>query len=215
MKKTETNLMILTGIFVTSLLIANIVSSKIVMIGSFVVPAAIVAYPITFLMTDVIGEIWGKRQANLTVMIGFICQIVSIVLISVAILLPVAPFANNQSEFKAILLSTFRVVLASMVAYVFSQSWDVFVFHKIKDKSVNRRWIRNNLSTLSSQIIDTAIFITIAFYGTVPSILTMVLSQYCVKAAYALIDTPFFYILTRSNSYASRKEKIGHRQRSV
>lgn len=197
MKKTTNNLMILNGLFVTSLIIANIVSAKVVMFGSFVVPAAIVAYPLTFLMTDVIGEIWGKKQANTTVRIGLICQLSSLVLIGAAILLPVAPFANNQAEFSSILMSTFRVVLASMVAYVCSQTWDVFIFHRIKDKSSNNKWIRNNVSTMCSQIIDTAIFITIAFWGTVPSIIAMILSQYFIKVCYAVLDTPFFYILTR------------------
>lgn len=199
MKKTETNLIIVNCIFVTSLLIANIVSSKVVMFGMFVVPAAIVAYPLTFLMTDVIGEIWGKASANRTVRIGFLCQMISLVLIGAAILLPVAPFADNQAEFKAILLSTFRVVCASMIAYIFSQSWDVFIFHKIKDKNNKYKWIRNNASTMTSQIIDTAIFITIAFYGTVPSIVTMILSQYFIKVIYAALDTPFFYLLTRKH----------------
>lgn len=73
MKKTERNLIMLNCVFVVSLIIANIVSSKIVMFGWITVPAAIVAYPLTFLMTDVIGEIWGKEEANRTVRIGFIC----------------------------------------------------------------------------------------------------------------------------------------------
>ena len=197
MKKTTNNLMLLNGLFVTSLIIANIVSAKVVCFGPFVVPAAIVAYPLTFLMTDVIGEIWGKTQANKTVRLGLICQLSSLVLIGAAILLPAAPFADNQAEFSSILMSTFRVVLASMVAYVCSQTWDVFIFHKIKDKSEKNKWIRNNASTMSSQIIDTAIFITIAFWGTVPSIGAMILSQYFIKVCYAALDTPFFYLLTR------------------
>ena len=205
MKKTESNLILLNGIFITSLLIANVVSSKVVAFGAFVVPSAIVAYPLTFLMTDVIGEIWGKEQANRTVRIGFICQMLSLVLIGLAIILPVAPFADNQAEFKAILMSTFRVVLASMIAYLCSQTWDVFVFHKIREKSTARKWLRNNASTMTSQIIDTAIFITIAFWGTVPSILTMILSQYFIKVIYALLDTPFFYLMTRERDETEDK----------
>lgn len=197
MKKTNNNLLLLNAIFITSLLIANVVSSKVVSFGAFVVPAAIVAYPLTFLMTDVIGEIWGKEEANRTVKTGFICQVIALVLIGLAVLLPVAPFADNQAEFKAILLSTFRVTGASMIAYLCSQTWDVFVFHKIKAKSVKHKWLRNNASTMTSQIIDTAIFITIAFWGTVPSITQMIISQYAVKWIYALCDTPFFYLMTR------------------
>ena len=197
MKKTTGNLVLLNCLFVTSLLIANVVSCKVVVFWCFTVPAAIVAYPLTFLMTDVIGEIWGKEEANKTVRNGFICQLSSLVLIGGAILLPIAPFADIQAEFQTVLMSTFRVVCASMIAYICSQTWDVFVFHKIRDKGLGHKWIRNNASTMSSQIIDTAIFITIAFYGTVPSILTMILSQYVVKVAYAVLDTPFFYLLTR------------------
>lgn len=207
MRKTEKNLMLVNAIFLTSLLVANVVSSKIVSFWGLTVPAAIVAYPLTFLMTDVIGEIWGKEEANKTVKLGFICQMVSLALIGGAILLPVAPFADNQAQFTAILGSSFRVVFASMIGYLVSQSWDVWIFHKVRDAYIKKhgstkggRWIWNNASTMTSQIIDTAIFITIAFIGVVPNIWTMILSQYLVKFVYALLDTPFFYLLTRKRS---------------
>ena len=203
MRKTEKNLSLLNCLFVVSLIVANVVASKIVSFWGLVVPAAIVAYPVTFLITDVIGEIWGKEEANRTVKIGFVCQLFSLLLIGLAILLPVAPFANNQVEFKSILGQSFRCVTASLVAYLCSQSWDVYVFHKLKNiNGEKHKWIRNNLSTMTSQIIDTAIFITIAFIGSVPNIFTMIISQYVIKVVYALLDTPFFYILTRK-----RKEK--------
>lgn len=199
MEKTNKNLLILNGIFITSLLIANVVSAKIVTFGGLVIPAAIVAYPLTFLMTDVIGEIWGKEQANETVKLGFICQLISLILIGLAIVLPVAPFADNQAEFKGIMAQSFRVVAASLVAYYCSQSWDVWVFHKIREKGTGNKWLRNNLSTMTSQIIDTAIFITIAFIGTVPNIWVMIGSQYLIKCIYALLDTVPFYYLTRGS----------------
>lgn len=203
MKKTETNLTILNCLFITSLLVANVVASKVVTFWGLVVPAAIVAYPLTFLMTDVIGEIWGKEEANKTVKIGIVCQLASLLMIGIAVLLPVAPFADNQAEFKSILGSSFRVVFASLIGYVCSQSWDVWIFHKIRDAYIKKhgstkggRWIWNNASTMTSQIIDTAIFITIAFVGTVPNIFTMIASQYFIKLIYAALDTPFFYLLT-------------------
>lgn len=206
MKKTERNLILLNCVFVVSLIVANIVSSKIVMLGWITVPAAIVAYPLTFLMTDVIGEIWGKEEANRTVRVGFVCQIISLIMIALSIVLPVAPFANNQSEFTSIMGSSFRVVFASMIAYLCSQSWDVFFFHKVRNWYIAKhgttkggKWIWNNGSTMTSQIIDTAIFITIAFYGTVPNIFVMILSQYLIKFIYAALDTPFFYFLTRNS----------------
>lgn len=204
MRKNEKNLILLNAMFVTGLIVANVVSSKIVSFWGLVIPAAIVAYPMTFLITDVIGEIWGKDQANRTVKVGFVCQIFSLVLIMLANMLPVAEFANNQEAFESILGSSFRVVFASMVAYTVSQSWDVFVFHKIRDWYIAKngttqggKWIWNNASTMTSQIIDTAIFITVAFYGKVPDIATMIVSQYVIKFFFAACDTPIFYLLTK------------------
>ena len=205
MRKSEKNLVLLNGLFVTSLIISNVMSSKIVALGSLTVPAAVVAYPLTFLMTDVIGEIWGKQEANNTVRLGFICQLASLVMIFLGLILPVAPFADNQAEYSAILGSSFRVVAASMVAYALSQSWDVWVFHKIRDGYIRKhgstkggRWLWNNGSTMTSQMIDTAMFILLAFFGTVPNILNMILSQYLVKLIYAALDTVPFYLLTNN-----------------
>lgn len=197
MQNTDRNLLILNGLFITSLLIANVLSAKIVSFWGMVIPAAIVAYPLTFLMTDLIGEIWGKEQANKAVKLGFICQIASLIMIGLAILLPVAPFADNQAQFKSIMGQSFRVVAASLVAYYCSQSWDVWIFHKIRSVSTRHKWIRNNVSTMTSQMIDTAIFITIAFIGVVPNIWTMIISQYVIKVVYAALDTIPFYLLTK------------------
>ena len=198
MKKTAENLTLLKCIFVTTLIVANIAAAKVVTFWGLVVPAAIVAYPLTFLITDVIGEIWGKEEANKTVKLGFVCQLLSLILIGLAIVLPVAEFANNQAEFESILGQSFRMVVASLIAYTVAQFNDVYIFHKLKDKHNGKhKWIRNNLSTMTSQLLDTAIFITIAFIGTVPNIFVMIISQYAVKLVYAILDTPFFYLLTR------------------
>lgn len=203
MKKTINNLNILNAVFCTLLILANILASKVVQIGIFTIPAAVVAYPFTFLVTDIIGELWGKKEANNTVRNGLICQIFALILTFCAVRLPVASFADNQNEFIAILGGSLRVTFASLVGYLCSQSWDVWIFHKIRDRYIKKhnttvggRWLWNNGSTMTSQIIDTAIFITIAFYGTVPNIWAMILSQYFIKFIFALCDTPIFYLLT-------------------
>ena len=197
--------MLLNGIFLATVIVSNIVAAKVVSFGGLVIPAAIVGYPISFLMTDVIGEIWGKKEASRTVRLGLICQLLSLTLIGLSIILPVAPFADNQAEFQSIMGQSFRVVAASLSAYMLAQLNDVYIFHKLKEKTNGKhKWLRNNLSTMASQLIDTAIFITIAFYGTVPNILTMIVSQYLVKFVYAILDTPFFYLLTREHKRESK-----------
>lgn len=204
MKKTERNLILLNSIFVVGLVVSNIVAAKVVSFWGLVAPAAIVIYPITFLITDIVGELWGREEANRTVRLGLICQVFSLLLIAAAIALPVAPFADNQAAFVAILGNTFRMVLASLVAYMAAQSWDVFVFHRLKEHTAlgKHKWLRNNASTMTSQMIDTLIFITIGFYGVVPDIWVMVFSQYIIKFVFALLDTPIFYALTRTHREA-------------
>ena len=105
-----------------------------------------------------------------------------------------------MNQFNIVLGQSARVVFASLTAYLISQLNDVFLFHKLKEKTKGRlKWLRNNASTMASQLIDTAIFITIAFYGVVPNLAWMIFSQYFIKFCLALLDTPFFYFLTRKN----------------
>lgn len=201
-KVAPSKLVLLNTIFVTSLVIANVVSAKVLQLGPLQVPGAALCYCITFLCTDIIGEIWGKEEASRTVKYGFICQCMASLLILLTQYLPVAPYAQNVSDAYVTLLGTnWRFFLASMTGYLVSQSWDVWVFHKLKDHDHGKRkWLRNNLSTMTSQFLDTIIFIGIAFYGVVPNIWVMIISQYLLKLVLALLDTPIFYLCTRSTS---------------
>lgn len=215
MKKTNNNLSILIVIFVSSLLTSNIISSNgMILTGIFIgniqllAPAAVLAYAITFLATDVIGQIWGKKEANFAVILGLIAQIICSVLIY---LTPVIfkPWFIGSDVYTA-LNSLGWFTAGSLIAYGCSQTWDVFIFHKIKEWAKNRfgeekynkqRWLWNNGSTMTSQIIDTVIFIGIGFgIGLKMSgsdLIGLMIGQYCIKFCLALLDTPFFYLLTR------------------
>ena len=215
MKKTQENYLILTAVFVGCILMANILSSWVIPwfplfnTGITVLtPAAIVAYPISFLMTDVIGEIWGRKEANATVKAGFIAQVFALIILTIAsVLVKAKAFDSTGVE---VISNTFWVVVGSMIAYLASQHADVFTFHKIRDKYITKhgstkggRWIWNNGSTCSSQIIDTVIFITIAFgvgQGySVTDCIGLMIGQYAFKFIVALLDTPFFYFFTRGH----------------
>ncbi len=194
--KTPRNLSILTAFFVVSLVISNIIAGKVVQIGWIEIPAAVIAYPVTFICTDVVGEIWGKKEANFLVRLGFMVQMFSLALIYAAVFLPPAPYmAGFQDSFSVTLLSSGRFVLASMAAYLIAQTVDVELFHWVKGR-FRPKWMRNNM-TIFSQLIDTTIFITIAFIGVVPNLLVMIASQYIVKVVITIADTPLFYYLTR------------------
>lgn len=199
--RADKKLILLIALFVTSVTTANVLAGKIVAFGDYIVlPAAVVTYAFTFLLTDIINELYGRQTAQRAVFFGFYAQVFAMVMIYVGMLLP-ALEQEMQDAYEMLLGQNFRFVVASMAAYFVSQSWDVWIFNKLKNKTNGRhKWLRNNASTMSSQFIDTAIFITIGFIGSVPSIWAMILSQYCVKLILALLDTPFFYLFTKQRS---------------
>lgn len=220
MQKTNRNLMLCGMVFAVALVVSNIVAAKTVMTGftlfgsPVVVPSAVVCYFLTFLMTDVVGELWGRKEAAQIVKWGFVCQVFACILIGVAQLLPAAS-GEMQGAYELLLGQNVIFVIASLLAYLTSQSWDVFVFHGIRDRFLKSgkgnawRWVWNNASTMSSQAIDTVIYITIAFglgmgwlfdVAMVPVLLGMVVGQYACKFVLAALDTPVFYFLTRKSS---------------
>jgi uncharacterized integral membrane protein (TIGR00697 family) len=178
--------------------VANIIAAKVVVFWKLVVPAAIIIYPFTFLLTDIIGELYGKEEANRTVWYGLLASVFAMVVIYVGMLLPVASFMpEKQTAYETLLGPNRRIVLASLLAYLCSQRHDVWAFHYLRRLTKGRhKWLRNNLSTIASQLVDTVIFIGFAFWGTVPHVGKMILAQYVVKVLIALAETPIFYLCT-------------------
>ncbi|SHE69113.1 hypothetical protein SAMN02745206_00680 [Desulfacinum infernum DSM 9756] len=186
-------LLVLNSIFVGSLVIASVLASKIITVFGLVVPAGVLAYCVTFVITDVISELWGRERAASTVLGGFIALLVSLVLVRLAIAWPPAGFWPHDDAFRTVLDSTSRIIVASFTAYLLSQYHDVWAFHLLKRLTRGRHlWLRNNASTAVSQLIDTVVFITIAFYGSMP-VLPLILGQWVVKLTIAAIDTPVIY----------------------
>ncbi|MBN2686903.1 MAG: queuosine precursor transporter [Deltaproteobacteria bacterium] len=196
-------------LFVTSLLLSNIIATKIIQVGGLILPAAVVLYPFTFLFTDVVSEVEGKKEAHQLVMMGFYMSIIMVIILFTGSILPAAPFWKYQEAYGAILGATPRIVIASMTAYLISQNHDVWAFHWWKERTSGKHlWLRNNLSTAASQLIDTVLFIGIAFGGLFPfkTIAIMMVSQYLVKVGIALFDTPFCYLLVRM--YGNNREQL-------
>ncbi len=196
----EKKLRFLTALFITSLLVANIIAGKLFILGRFVLPVAVFAYPVTFVITDTVSEVWGKTEANSIVWLGFIMNLVMTAFLYLGRVLPPAPFWENQAAYEAILGSVPRIVAASMAAYLVSQFHDVWAFLFWRQVTGGKHlWLRNNLSTMASQLLDSVIFITLAFAGTVGGrvLVNMIAGQYLVKLILALADTPFCYLAVR------------------
>ncbi|MCH4888479.1 VUT family protein [Acidaminobacter sp. JC074] len=156
-----------------------------------------IIYGSIFLATDLINEKYGRKHAQRAVLIGFVMMVSFTIITQLAL-----RFAPNEFDFAQGALETLfsiqiRITAGSLIAYLISQTLDVYLFDKIKSKfgSPNQLWIRNNGSTLVSQAIDTAIFTFIAFLGVFPFPVVMEIFwfSYVIKIATSLIDTPFVY----------------------
>jgi len=188
----------LSIIFTTLLLTANISAVKIIAIGSEGIDAGIIAYPLTFLISDVLSEVYGRKTTTKIIWIGFISNLLMVGILYIVGIIPEANYWNDQESYNKILGSVPRIVLASMSAYLISQHHDVFAFEMWKNITKKRfLWLRNNASTVVSQGIDTTIFVLIAFIGTysMDQIWNMIWITYLIKIAIAIIDTPLVYLL--------------------
>jgi len=196
----QTKLIILASLFVGTMLITNAVSAKLFTVFNVVLSAGIIAYPMTFLITDTVGEVWGKREARTIIYVGFVMNVLFVVAAYIAISLPAASFWDGQEAMQETLGAVPRIVLASMIAYLVSQTNDTFIFHKLKEWHKDKLlFVRNNVSTAVSQLIDACIFYSIAFYGIMPikHMFIAAGSSYLIKLAIAAADTPFCYITVR------------------
>lgn len=227
MRKTDKNLYLMYMLLATGLITANCIASKVFVMpfnlfgNAVTLTVGTICYPITFLVTDIIGELWGKAKANIAVKWGFVCQVISTLIVVIARYLP-ATDSVMQESFVNLMGQNWVFVLASLTAYTVSQSWDVWIFHKIRDKYITKhgstkggKWIWNNLSTCTSQTLDSIIYVLIAFgcgfgwlgdpamHGTM---INMIIGQAAVKIVLALLDTPIFYWCTRGSDSKTSKE---------
>lgn len=228
LKIKENELALLYIIFGVALVVSNCIGSKLFqlpfqMFGAPVVlTVGTIVYPITFLITDIIGEKYGKDKALIAVIGGFIGQVFACIIIIIAQYLPAISQAS-QDAYVAQLGQSFIFVIASLTAYVTSQIIDVNLFHAIKNKYLQKhgkitwfKWIYNNIATITSQFFDTAIYVIIAFgigfnyfaiEGGLLILLNMFIVQWIIKAILALLDTPIFIFFTKQSKKREGEEK--------
>lgn len=187
-------LMALAGLLSGALAISAVLANKIVTIWGLSLPAGAVAYALTFPVTDLTSELWGRKQANWLVAFGFLTLVAVYALIQLALALPAAPFYQHEEAFHQVVGGTARIIVASLTAYLVSQFHDVWAFHFWKRLTKGRHlWLRNNLSTASSQFLDSVVFCFLAFYGLMP-VWPLILGQVVIKLLVALADTPLVYL---------------------
>ncbi|KAB1440891.1 queuosine precursor transporter [Pseudodesulfovibrio senegalensis] len=192
-----------TGLFaliVFNLLLCNIQVMKTVELFGLTTTLGNILYASVFLATDMISEFYGKKDAKKAVMLGFVTLLMMVGYMQLALLFQPAADDFAQPHLAALFGFMPRIALGSLAAYLVSQMHDIWIFHIIKERTGGKHlWLRNNLSTMSSQLLDSLVFCSIAFLGLFPMNVwwEIVISTYVIKLAVAALDTPFMYLARR------------------
>lgn len=189
----------LFALFIASMVIVNVLGTKITTMFGIRVSVGIFFMPLLFLITDIVGEVYGRKEATLFVNYGTIMLIFLFLMMNLCIYVTPNETWHMQDQYQAVFGSSLRMTLASLISFVISQHVDVFLFDFWKRVTRGKHlWIRNNASTITSQLFDTILFDFIAFWHinenyTASFLFTLILPYWLFKVAFALLDTPFCY----------------------
>ncbi len=196
----------LVGLFAVILVVSNIIAVKLVLVAGLVLPAAVVLFPLAYILGDVVTEVYGYAAARRMIWTGFTANLLAVGAIWLAARLPAAPFWNAglgsaaaaDAAFRALFGFTPRLLAASFAAYLVGEFLNAYVMAKLKVRTEGRwLWLRTISSTIVGEGVDSATFITLAFYGIIPAagLLQAVVSQWLVKVAYETLATPLTYVV--------------------
>jgi len=191
---------IILGFFIAALVLANLLGSKITTIVGIRISVGIFFVPILFLVTDIITEVHGKQRAKNFFYISIAVLLFTIIMMYICIVMPAHENWTNQEAYETIFKGSLRMTIASLIAFILSQYHDIWAFHFWKEKTKGKfLWLRNNASTVVSQLIDTTIFMYIAFYHLTPKftsgfIFSLIIPYWIFKIVFALLDTPLCYL---------------------
>ncbi len=199
---------LIVAIFITCLITANIIAVKLIDVANLILPAAIIIFPISYIFGDVLTEVYGYKQARRVIWLGFFCNLLAVIAIQIGQALPSAAFWNGQSAYENILGGTPRLLIASFLAYLVGEFANSFVLAKMKIATEGRwLWMRTIGSTLIGEGLDSLVFISLAFAGTIPvdGMAQAIVTQWLVKTAYETLATPLTYLVV---NFLKRKEGI-------
>jgi len=190
---------IIACIFVSCLLLSNIIAGKLITIAGAVLPGAVILFPLAYILGDVLTEVYGFGKARLVIWTGFFCNLLMVGVFYLVLALPSPEFFTGASAFALVLGMAPRIVLASLLAYWVGEFVNAMVLSRLKVFTRGRfLWLRTISSTLAGQALDTIIFISVSFWGTMPNqvLAQMILYQYLFKVTYEIAATPVTYAVT-------------------
>ena len=200
--------LVIVALFITCLISANITAVKLIDLSGFILPAAIFVFPLSYIIGDVLTEVYGYRRAKKVIWLGFLCNLVAVCAIWIGQILPSASFWDGQAAYERILGYAPRLLIASFLAYLVGEFANAFVLAKMKIATKGRwLWLRTIGSTLIGQGLDSMVFISIAFAGIIPAkaLFTAVVTQWLAKSVYEAAVTPLTYVVV---NFLKRKEGV-------
>ncbi len=185
-------------LYVVLVLFANLTASKTIEFNlgfaKIFAPAAVIIFAITFLLTDIVNEKFGRSETQRMIVLAVCSQLVLVLFAYIILKTTPAPFFINQAAFEAVLGTVSRIVAASLIAFFISENADAYIFAWFKKLTQGRHlWMRNVFSSLPAMFVDSAVFISIAFWGVMP-VLPLIMGQTTIKWLVGIIDIPFMYL---------------------
>lgn len=215
-KKLHSNLFLLLGIlFCTCLMIANICAAKLIQLGPIVITSGVLLFPITYILNDLIAEVYGYNRAKRIIWAGFLMNCIMVLYFQLAIALPHPVYYAGQESFAAVLGTTWKPLIASLAAYLVGSFINAFVMSKMKVATKGKGLMgRAVFSTLLGETADSLIFVPImfAFVYDLKTVLTMIATQVLVKTAYEIIAFP---VTKRVIAYVKKYEGVDAMDRSI
>lgn len=207
MKKTVSVAYMACGlVFTTCLIVANIVEQKLIAIGPIEATAGLLIFPVSYIINDLISEVWGFKKARLIIWYGFLMNFLAIVVFKLSVWMPGSGNFTHQDAFSLVLGNTVRITLASFVAFLFGSFLNAYVMSKMKLLQKGRNFsVRAIVSTLVGEGADSIVFFFIAFSGVIPlnSLLLLIVTQTAMKTAYEIIVLP---VTNRLVKWVKKKE---------
>lgn len=199
-------LLFVAVLFITCLITANIIAVKVISLGSFILPAAIVIFPLSYILGDILTEVYGYRWARKVIWLGFLCNLIFVFFAWIGQILPPASSWEGQGAYESILGYTPRLLIASFSGYLVGEFANSFVLARMKILTRGHwLWSRTIGSTIVGQGLDTSIFITIAYIGTASFVPVMILYHWLAKTIIEALATPLTYAVV---NYLKGKEAV-------
>jgi uncharacterized integral membrane protein (TIGR00697 family) len=192
----STPFVVIAAVFATTLVVSNIIAVKIAGFAGLTISVSFVLFPISYIFGDILTEVYGYAAARRVIWLGFACNVLAVIAIWLGQILPSASFWENQAAYETILGATPRLLVASFIAYLFGEFLNSFVLAKLKVATAGRwLWLRTITSTVVGQGVDSVIFITLAFVGTMAGgdLARTIVTQWLAKSAYEALATPLTY----------------------